>query len=82
MPTRYDSVFAWFEGNGNLHGNPQEVSATLPCNPLRTQSAHPNVINILLFDGSVRPIPTIIDDEPWWNMVRPDDGNTSGVNSL
>jgi hypothetical protein len=37
---------------------------------------------VLLFDGSARPIQTIVDDVIWWNIVCPDDGNTSGVNSL
>jgi prepilin-type N-terminal cleavage/methylation domain-containing protein len=82
LPTRYDSTFAWFEGNTNLHGNPQDVSGTIPCNPLRTQSGHPGLVMILLFDGSVRPVQTVVDDLVWWNMVRPDDGNVSGVNTL
>lgn len=82
LPTKFDSTFAWSENGVNIHGNPQDISATLPCNPLRTQSGHPNLVMVLLFDGSVRPVQTIVDDLVWWNMVRPDDGNVSGVNTL
>lgn len=76
LPTRYDSVFAWDDNNGNPEiALPQIAPLKVDCEPNTTQSAHPGVMNVLLFDASVHTVTGNVDFLVWTYLIFPQDGH-------
>jgi prepilin-type N-terminal cleavage/methylation domain-containing protein/prepilin-type processing-associated H-X9-DG protein len=48
------------------------------CDPVRTQTAHPNGMNVALADGSVRPVSGSVSLATWQNACNPADGQVLG----
>jgi hypothetical protein len=53
---------------------PQDAPLLSECNPTRTQSGHPTIMNLAMADGSVRGINASLSLEPWRRLILPDDG--------
>ena len=76
---QYDPVFATNASNGLPYiSPPQGAPEGCECNPWTTQSAHAAVMNIVLFDGSVRNVSPTIATEVWTRIIMPRDGEVLG----
>ncbi|MGY8771108.1 MAG: DUF1559 family PulG-like putative transporter [Pirellulales bacterium] len=81
--TRWMPVFGGGGQGGQLATGPtsvpQSASNKADCDSLRTTaSGHPGGVNVVLGDASVQFVPSTIDGDVWWNLVRHQDGNVVG----
>jgi len=77
--TAFDGYFAANDGNGTPYiSPPQDAPSGDLCNPYTTQSAHPGAMNVVLADGSVRPVSPSITTAVWTNVIMPADGQSLG----
>ncbi len=74
-----DAYFAANDSSGSpAISPPQDAPAGDVCNPYTTQSAHPGAMNVVLADGSVRPVSPNITTTVWTNVIMPTDGQSLG----
>ena len=79
FPNDKNPIFAWNDPEGLPEISPPQIRPSVergtanPCNPFTTQTSH-QIMNVALFDGSVQAIPGSIDDDTWFNLILPDDG--------